>query len=327
MAIQVKCSVCGRVIRAGDHLAGKVVRCPDCRETVTVPGAALALDAGEEDFEPPASPGDAPRQADTTSSRGPWRDSDEPVTPTSAPAAANSSVSSPRVYSPTDPAIWFVKTPDEQVLGPLPRSQLDNWAEDGRLHPNSRVWAEGGKESYWAGQLYPFLVPSVPQSQSGTATMMLNADAYLPRDTTADEIRLERRRRRRQRRTWDRMVFYFGLIPIWAYWTTLVTGLMLASLIGMVTSPQVAAVFTLGWYLLGSAVVAYSLLMILFAAGNEDWFCLMLIFICPGYIWYYMVTRWDDLLAFILLQLLGIGFLLFGTMILGYWHQSLWFDF
>jgi hypothetical protein len=43
MPIQMKCT-CGKSLRAGDHLAGKKVRCPGCQSVVAVPVPVLSPD-------------------------------------------------------------------------------------------------------------------------------------------------------------------------------------------------------------------------------------------------------------------------------------------
>lgn len=51
MMIQLKCPHCGKDMRAGDEHAGKKVRCPGCKEVVTLPAATTAVKAA-----PPAAP-------------------------------------------------------------------------------------------------------------------------------------------------------------------------------------------------------------------------------------------------------------------------------
>ncbi len=54
MPISVKCSDCGKSLKAPDALAGKKAKCPDCGATVPIPKAAL--DAESFDDEPVSKP-------------------------------------------------------------------------------------------------------------------------------------------------------------------------------------------------------------------------------------------------------------------------------
>lgn len=48
MPISVKCSDCGKPLKAPDNLAGKKAKCPDCGAVVTVPVAAEESDANDD---------------------------------------------------------------------------------------------------------------------------------------------------------------------------------------------------------------------------------------------------------------------------------------
>ena len=54
MPISVKCSDCGKLLKAPDALAGKKAKCPDCGAIVPIPNAAL--DAEEMGDEPVSKP-------------------------------------------------------------------------------------------------------------------------------------------------------------------------------------------------------------------------------------------------------------------------------
>ena len=51
MPISVRCSDCGKALKAPDDLAGQKAKCPDCGAVVTVPNAAWESEAaaGEQD--------------------------------------------------------------------------------------------------------------------------------------------------------------------------------------------------------------------------------------------------------------------------------------
>lgn len=42
MPIVVQCGACGKQFQAGDHLAGKTVKCPGCQTPLVIPGAQAA---------------------------------------------------------------------------------------------------------------------------------------------------------------------------------------------------------------------------------------------------------------------------------------------
>jgi len=52
MSISVKCTDCGKALKAPDSLAGKKAKCPDCGATVPIPNAAVAA---EEIYDEPAT--------------------------------------------------------------------------------------------------------------------------------------------------------------------------------------------------------------------------------------------------------------------------------
>ncbi len=77
MAIEVQCGACGRALRVKDELAGKTVRCPDCRQPLRIPGtSAPAGAASARSQTSPAAPSKsaAPPDRAAPSGSGPGRD-------------------------------------------------------------------------------------------------------------------------------------------------------------------------------------------------------------------------------------------------------------
>ncbi len=58
MTISIGCDDCGRLLRAKDAYAGKLVRCPHCRAVVRLPGGRPVTPAGRRDPAAPPEPGD-----------------------------------------------------------------------------------------------------------------------------------------------------------------------------------------------------------------------------------------------------------------------------
>lgn len=134
MAIHVQCPGCGRAFRAPDALAGKRVQCPNCSGTITV-GAV-------------ARPPDRPR-ADTTAKKEPL-----PKKPAAQPGAA---------------AQWHVRTADEQLHGPVTKSQLDALVAEGRLDGFCRVHRGDWDHWKWIEDVYPGFAMSEEAEPEGFA--------------------------------------------------------------------------------------------------------------------------------------------------------------
>jgi TM2 domain-containing membrane protein YozV len=54
---------------------------------------------------------------------------------------------------------WYLKTDDGEDYGPVPRTELDEWASEGRLNADCQVLQEGADQWQWATDLYPDLDP------------------------------------------------------------------------------------------------------------------------------------------------------------------------
>jgi DNA-directed RNA polymerase subunit RPC12/RpoP len=57
---------------------------------------------------------------------------------------------------------WQVRTPDNRVYGPVPKSELDQWVAEGRVPPEASLQSESS--GYWrpAGDVFPQLRRSAP---------------------------------------------------------------------------------------------------------------------------------------------------------------------
>lgn len=61
----------------------------------------------------------------------------------------------------TEPATWFMKTPEGLIYGPVGKSELDRWVSDGRVSQECQV--RDGEREDWrsADKTYPVLRPDV----------------------------------------------------------------------------------------------------------------------------------------------------------------------
>jgi hypothetical protein len=87
---------------------------------------------------------------------------------------------------------WYLKTPEGQVYGPVPKSELDRWLHDGRVATDCQLRC--GDPGAWqpAEELYPVLKPGSPSQplnpfadgsvaarEGGTATVLADPASFL----------------------------------------------------------------------------------------------------------------------------------------------------
>jgi TM2 domain-containing membrane protein YozV len=77
-----------------------------------------------------------------------------------APAAADEAPAGER---------WYLKTDDGEDYGPVDRSELDQWASEGRLNADCQLLQEGAEQWQWATDLYPELDASAAAAEGGVA--------------------------------------------------------------------------------------------------------------------------------------------------------------
>jgi hypothetical protein len=100
-------------------------------------------------------------------------------TPASTPAINTAALS---VAAVPQPQLWFMKTPEGQVYGPVAREQLGHWASEGRISGDCFVRA--GERGAWqsAGDIFPTL--RAPRTRA-TATSTGGGYAARPPGTYA----------------------------------------------------------------------------------------------------------------------------------------------
>lgn len=130
MPIESRCEGCGKLLRVADEHAGKLARCPECGHVYTVPSAASSTET---------SPGSGP-QGD---------------------------IAVEQDLAPQTRAVWYMKTPEGQVYGPVTRPQLDDWVSQGRVSHACQL--REGEDADWRGAVYYYPVLDTPRSRA-TAT-------------------------------------------------------------------------------------------------------------------------------------------------------------
>jgi DNA-directed RNA polymerase subunit RPC12/RpoP len=127
LAIEVQCEKCGQSLRAGPAMLGKKARCPKC-------GAAVLIKAADD-----GTTDDSAADA--------------------AKATGKKSAGKAKKKEAADPAAgWFVRA-DDGEFGPVEKSELDEWADEGRLDAECEVRSESWPADKWksAVSVYPQL--------------------------------------------------------------------------------------------------------------------------------------------------------------------------
>ena len=63
--------------------------------------------------------------------------------------------------SPTPPR-WSVRAQDGKTYGPVSREELEQWIQEGRVHSQCHISAEGAQQWIWAAEMFPHLTPVQP---------------------------------------------------------------------------------------------------------------------------------------------------------------------
>lgn len=128
MSIHVACPHCGKRLKAPDEHAGKKARCKQCQQPFRITPDTVASSA--------------------SSKRS------------TAKKRTKSKTSVPDVNAPpsgTSADEWYLLGADEQQYGPVPRSILDQWFEEGRINTDCQIYCRGWKQWKWADDIYTSL--------------------------------------------------------------------------------------------------------------------------------------------------------------------------
>lgn len=61
---------------------------------------------------------------------------------------------------------WYLKTPDGEDYGPVPRTELDEWFNEGRITAECQLLREGSDQWQWASEVYSQLTQTNPPAES-----------------------------------------------------------------------------------------------------------------------------------------------------------------
>ncbi|MCA9271027.1 MAG: NINE protein [Planctomycetales bacterium] len=64
---------------------------------------------------------------------------------------------------------YHLKTEDGQTFGPVPKSELDGWLEEGRITAECQLLQDGGDQWQWASDVYPQLAAEQQPAGGGGA--------------------------------------------------------------------------------------------------------------------------------------------------------------
>lgn len=90
-----------------------------------------------------------------------------------SPAERGQPAASPATQMPAKPAAapprWTLQTEDGQQFGPVSKTELDQWVEQGRVSAGCQLLPEGAAQWQWASDVYPQLAAAggIPQSAPG----------------------------------------------------------------------------------------------------------------------------------------------------------------
>jgi hypothetical protein len=153
--INFGCPGCGKTLRVGDENAGKLARCPDCGAVATIPAASAGESPPPGSAAPLASfPTSQPSSTPASNFGGPApnppsaRDSNPSLRETALHPGSNSGVNS---------ASWLMRTENGKSYGPVTKSTLDDWYQQGRIASFHFLSSDHGQSWLAAPDVYPQL--------------------------------------------------------------------------------------------------------------------------------------------------------------------------
>ncbi|MHB8971447.1 MAG: DUF4190 domain-containing protein [Pirellulaceae bacterium] len=157
MPIETICQTCARKLRVADEFAGKKARCPQCGTIYVVPGDVISGNVISGNVVPGSVvPGNVVPGNVVPGSVVPGYA--VPNRPDTRAGGVDESLDRPR----PDDEKWQVRTPDNHVYGPVPKSELDQWVAEGRIPVEASLQSESA--AYWrpAAEVFPQLRHSTP---------------------------------------------------------------------------------------------------------------------------------------------------------------------
>lgn len=153
MPLDIQCDKCSRKFRAPEKLAGKKIKCPSCQNVLQVPEAP--------DGPPPPKTDEA---RPTAKARAGTQSKAPAVQKTSGAGKTAKKTPVAKPLKPEEPAEWRMMTEDGEQFGPVTRSELDDWATEGRLDATCQVLQDGWDQWKWADEVYPELAEAATEA-------------------------------------------------------------------------------------------------------------------------------------------------------------------
>ena len=179
MPINFGCPGCGKTLRVGDENAGKLARCPDCGAVATIPAAsANGGIAPNPDIASNPSSFPAPQAQPEPPNPRPSSDSNPSLRETALHPGSNSGVNS---------ASWMMRTENGKAYGPVTKSTLDEWYQQGRIASFHFISSDHAQTWMASSDAYPQLrqtaatfQPSSPGASARSTNPFGDAPATTP---------------------------------------------------------------------------------------------------------------------------------------------------
>jgi uncharacterized Zn finger protein (UPF0148 family) len=279
MPIKVTCS-CGSSFSAKDEIAGRTVACPKCRQPIQVPAVATGSPAGRVQSTEASKPTAAPK----------------PAAAAPKPAVAKPVAAKPAGPAPPVPPIGapsndlFDEVGLKAVAGPrCPQCSTP-------LNPNAVLCVTCGFNIQTGEKLTEAKVQS--RGEGGHAAV---SDSLLKRavERIEDERQEEKKQRAQGAPTY---VYFFAFAAVIAFAATMLT----------LPRDQAFRVCGTGICVFGYLMMTYYGIRMIIAAFYESTTCGLLFLFIPLYQLYYLITRWQRMSSFFLMQLMGLGVAMLG---------------
>jgi hypothetical protein len=86
-------------------------------------------------------------------------------------------------HASSGPTRWIVRTENGKIYGPCSREELEQWVQEGRVHAQCHISAEGAQQWIWAAEMFPQIAAQAapsPSAPSPSASSRLGAAPVAP---------------------------------------------------------------------------------------------------------------------------------------------------
>lgn len=146
--IVVSCPHCQKQLKAPSDRIGRTAKCPQCQQSFTLGEGKAAI-------------GSVSGISMAAAASGVGK-----ASPPLAPPAAKPAPVSTR---------WSLKIPTGEVYGPIERTELDQWFNEGRINAECQLLNDGSATWQWASAVYPSLAPSTAAPQAPNVAPQIGA--------------------------------------------------------------------------------------------------------------------------------------------------------